>query len=112
MSKLGCECGHIIRHQTDSTPYKGHVPPDVRLATFLDWLFEPMQSNVEAAQGGRVEQWLLERGYGQDYVDRKPSHGEVLQNRITTQFCMLKRDLFDARPVAASIWRRAMTISP
>jgi hypothetical protein len=61
MSKLGCKCGHIIRDQTCNIPYKGHVLPDVRHATFFDWLAEEMQSYVKAAQTHRVEQWLLDR---------------------------------------------------
>jgi hypothetical protein len=64
MSNLGCKCGYIIGDQTDNIPYKGHMLPDVRTETFFVWLMEETQSYVEAAQAGRVEQWLLERGYG------------------------------------------------
>jgi hypothetical protein len=95
MSKLGCECGHVIRDQTDNIPYKGHVLPDVKNNTFFDWLVEETQSYVEAAQAGRVEQWLLERGYTQDYVNLRLSHGDVLHDHIHSQFCKLKRDLYE-----------------
>jgi hypothetical protein len=99
MSKLSCECGHIIRDQTDNIPYKGHVLPDVRWATFFNWLGDETQSYAEAAQAGRVGQWLLERGYPQDYVDRNlsDSHGfgHVLAMRIGVQLCKLKRDLYE-----------------
>jgi hypothetical protein len=98
MSKLGCKCGHIIRDQTDNIPYKGHVLLDIRHATFFDWLVEETQSYVEAAQAGRVKQWLLERGYAQDYVDRKLGQGHVLDllhYRIHMQFRKLKRDLYE-----------------
>jgi hypothetical protein len=94
MSTLGCKCGHIIHDTTDNIPYKGHVLPDVH-ATFFDWLAEETQSYVVAAQAERVEQWLLDRGYGQDYVDLKPSHGKVLHDHIHTQFCKLRRHMYE-----------------
>jgi len=95
MSKLGCKCGHVISDQTDNIPYKGHVLADVRYETFFVWLIEETQSYVEAAQAGRVEQWLLERGYEQDYVDLKLSHGDVLHDHIDAHFRMVKRDMYE-----------------
>jgi hypothetical protein len=111
MSKLGCKCGHIIRGQTDNISYKGRVLPDARYATFFDWLVEETQSYVETAHAGRVEQWLLERGYGQDYVDRKRSHGDVCTIASTHNSACLSATCTNAKPAAASTWRRAMTIS-
>jgi hypothetical protein len=95
MSKLGCGCGHVIRDQADNLPYKGHVLLDVQHATFFDWLARETQSYVEAARAGAVEQWLLGRGYTQDYVALKLSHGDVLGDRIHARFCELKRDLYE-----------------
>jgi hypothetical protein len=95
MSKIGCKCGHIIGDHSDNIPYKGHLLPDVRTGAFFAWVEEETQSYVEAAQAGRVGQWLLERGYGQDYVDLKLSHGEVLEGHIYGRFCMFTRDMYE-----------------
>lgn len=43
MSKLVCECGHIIIDQTDTITYKGYIIPDV----FIDELFDTITDSIE-----------------------------------------------------------------
>jgi len=95
MSKLACKCGHVISDTTDNIPRKGHVLPDVRYETFFVWLTEETQSYVEAVQAGCVEQWFVARGYAQDYIDLKLSHGDVLHDHIHAQFCRFTRNMYE-----------------
>lgn len=95
MSKLGCACGHVIPDQTDNLPYKGHLLPDLYHDEFFDWMADQAASYVAAARSGQTEAWLMERGYGQDYVDLKLSDAEVLHDRIHTRFLSLKRDVYE-----------------
>jgi hypothetical protein len=95
MSRLGCRCGHIIRDQTNSLPYKGSVLPDVRHDLFFNWVSHETQSYVAAALGGSADQWLLDKGYTPDYVALKLNHGEVLHDHIHTHYLDLKRDIYE-----------------
>lgn len=61
MAKIGCTCGHTIRDQTDSLPYKASLLRDVDRDPFFDWLIEETQSFVEAAQREAVGAWLIKR---------------------------------------------------
>jgi len=97
MSQLGCPCGHTISDTTDSLPYKGYVLSDVRYFPFLQWLVDETQSYVEAAQAGRVAQWFLQRGYGQDYLDLKLSHGEMLHDYIHAKLDRLMREMYECK---------------
>jgi hypothetical protein len=94
MAKLGCICGHTIRDQTDSIPYKASLLRDVDHNPFFDWIIEETQSFVEAAQRGATDTWLLEKGYGQRYVSLNLSHGHILHDHIHSKFVEYKRDLF------------------
>lgn len=95
MSKLGCVCGHTIRDQSNALPYKASLLRDIDQDRFFDWLIEETQSFVEAAQRGAVDAWLLEKGYGQEYVLLKLPHGHILHDHIHSQYVEYKRDLYE-----------------
>ncbi|MGW8391388.1 hypothetical protein [Pseudoduganella sp. HUAS MS19] len=94
MAKLGCTCGHVIRDQTDSIPYKASLLRDVDYNPFFDWLSDETQSFVEAVQRGAIDAWLLERGYGPDYVSLNLPYGHILHDHIHSQYIEYSRDLF------------------
>lgn len=94
MSKLGCICGHTIHDQTTDLPYKASLLRDPAQSSFFDWLIEETESYVSAVQNGEVEAWLLEKGYGPDYVSLKLSHGNILHDHIHAQYDLNKRDLY------------------
>ncbi len=95
MSKLGCTCGHTIRDQTDHSPYKGHVLPDIHHDAFFDWIAEETLSYMAAARNGQTQAWLLDRGYTQGYIDLNLSDADVLHDRIHTRFLKFKRDMYE-----------------
>lgn len=94
MSKLDCICGYTIRDQADSLPYKASLLRDIDHASFFDWLVEETQGYVEAAQGGSVDSWLLEKGYGADYVALKLPHGHILHDHIRARYLEYQRDVY------------------
>jgi hypothetical protein len=59
MSKLGCICGHTIRDQTDSIPYKAHFIRDQDSESHSDYT-EPINAFVEAIKAGKREQWIAD----------------------------------------------------
>lgn len=94
MSRLLCVCGNLIRDQTDSLPYKASLLPDIDQIPFFDWLISETQSYVEAARKESVDGWLLDNGYGAEYVELKLPHGHILHDHIHTQYLDRKRDLY------------------
>ncbi|MDM5180867.1 hypothetical protein PO883_27160 [Massilia sp. DJPM01] len=46
---------------------------------------------------GSVDEWLLQKGYGQGYVDLKLSHGDIVHDHIHTQYLSLSRDIFECK---------------
>ncbi|RZJ86650.1 MAG: hypothetical protein EOO60_13180 [Hymenobacter sp.] len=57
MSKLGCVCGHTIRDNTLSLPYKAQFIRDQDLESYSDWT-EPVNAFIEAIKAGKREQWI------------------------------------------------------
>lgn len=94
MSRLGCACGHTIVDQTTPLAFKASFLTDSNGEEFFDWLVDETQSYVEAVQRDTVDVWLLDRGYGVDYVALKLSHGHVLHDHIHTRHLELKRDMY------------------
>ncbi|MDQ1921116.1 hypothetical protein [Massilia pseudoviolaceinigra] len=97
MSKLGCTCGKTISDNSDSLPYKASVLPDVNYNPFFEWLVDETQRYVTAALNGSVDEWLLQKGYGKDYVDLKLSHGNIMLDHIHTKYISLSRDMFECQ---------------
>ncbi len=95
MAKIGCTCGHTIRDQTDSLPYKASLLRDVDRGPFFDWLIEEAQSFVDAAQRGTVDAWLLEKGYGPGYVALNLTHGHILHDHIHSKYLEYERDVYE-----------------
>ncbi len=62
---------------------------------FFDWVVSETQSYVVAVQLGQVRQWLLGRGYGEDYADLQLDHGNVLHDHIHGYYLMRKRDVYE-----------------
>jgi hypothetical protein len=60
MSKIACECGHIIVDQTDYLSYKGDIIPDI----FQELLFEKLNTGIvtfiDAIKNGQKEKWIKE----------------------------------------------------
>lgn len=57
MSKLGCVCGHTIRDNTLSLPYKAQFIRDQDSENHSDYT-EPINAFIEAIKAGKREQWI------------------------------------------------------
>ena len=97
MSKLACTCGKTIRDVSDSLPYKASFLPDVNSDPFFEWVIDETQSFVTAALNGRVDEWLLQKGYGKGYVDLKLSHGSIMHDHIHSKYLSLSRDMYECK---------------
>jgi hypothetical protein len=95
MSKLGCPCGNIIRDHTSGLPYKASLLKDYLSENFWDWLVQEIQSYVTAAECGGIREWLLGRGYGEEYIALQLDHGNVLHDHIQSKYLYLKRDVYE-----------------
>ncbi|ULU27708.1 hypothetical protein [Dyella terrae] len=95
MSKLGCQCGNIIRDNTDSSPYKASIFKDVLCGSFTDWLVSEVQSYVVAVGKEGVRSWLLDRGYSDEYVSLQLDHGNVIHDHLCGRFNELSRTAYE-----------------
>lgn len=95
MSKLVCNCGHIIVDQADKLPYKASLLKDVTQDDFFDWLVAETQSYVDAVTTGVTRQWILSRGYSAGYADLRLPHGHVLHDHIHARYLKLKKDVYE-----------------
>jgi hypothetical protein len=95
MSKLLCTCGHTIRDNTSPLPYKAAFLKNVDCEPFSDWLVGEVQSYVTAAERGELHQWLLGRGYSEDYIALGLDHGNVLHDHIHARFIALRRTAYE-----------------
>ena len=66
MSKIACECGHIIVDQTDFLNYKGDIIPDVVQPSLFEKLSAIIDSLMNAIENGQREKWINEN-FGDPY---------------------------------------------
>lgn len=65
--KFRCECGHIIRDQTDSLPYKCDILPDDRTWDAFQWpIVLAMVDFAKSTASGDREGWFS-RHFGPEY---------------------------------------------
>ena len=76
--KFACECGHVIRDQTDYLPYKASVLRDQDDERFWDGVNDALAAFVAAVGAGRRDTWVTER-FGPDY---RGSDALVIQNLL------------------------------
>ena len=95
MGKLGCRCGKVISDHTNGLAYKASLLKDSLSDSFWDRLIEDVQSYVCAVEKGHTSDWLLHRGFGENYVDLQLPHGHILHDLIHATYLDLKRDMFE-----------------
>ena len=59
MAKFKCECGHIIRDQTDSLPYKGEIIRDKHWGEFYGRISRTVAEFMAACSAGQRSQWTM-----------------------------------------------------
>ncbi|MDR0781236.1 MAG: hypothetical protein LBF16_11160 [Pseudomonadales bacterium] len=95
MSKLLCECGHVIHDHESGLDYKAILISDKDFVGFFDWVIDEIQEYVIAATAGETEKWLLSKGFGKDYVGLGLDHGNVLHDHLHTRFLDIKKDVYE-----------------
>jgi len=95
MSKLLCECGHVIQDHELGLNYKGGVISDEGFVDFFNWIVNEIQGYVVAVQAGETEKWLLSKGFGKDYVSLGLNHGNVLHDHLHAKFLDMKKDVYE-----------------
>jgi hypothetical protein len=69
MSKVQCDCGHVIRDTGDELSYKARFLPDQNKALFLDQLSQAMAELIDLTSKGRRHEWIakhFKKGYPND----------------------------------------------
>ena len=82
MSKLGCTCGHIIRDQSDSLPYKGHVLKDQDQEAVLEGIASDVALYIKSLLGEDKGEWIAQFPWLQG-----KENGAVIWG-IMTQYCL------------------------
>lgn len=95
MSKLACSCGQVIRDHGEPIAYKAALLRSAYSEKFFCWLAEETQSYIAAVQSDTTTQWLLSKGYKNDYVALKLNHGQVLHDHIFSHYIGLTRDVYE-----------------
>ncbi|HLY74758.1 MAG TPA: hypothetical protein VKU80_11630 [Planctomycetota bacterium] len=58
MSRVLCDCGHVIRDGTDHLPYKAHFLPDQNVDILWTKIVTDLTEMVEMTLSGRRKEWL------------------------------------------------------
>ena len=96
MARLGCECGYVIPDHELGLDYKARLISDKDFVDFADWFVNEVQGYVTAALNGNVRQWLLDNGYGEDYVNLNLDHGNIMHDHILLRkFFDIKKDVYE-----------------
>jgi hypothetical protein len=66
VSKLRCDCGHIIVDQTDNLPYKGMLIRDQDMEPYFDGITTSINAFIEAIKANKREEWIASF-FGKDY---------------------------------------------
>ena len=66
MSKLRCNCNHVISDTTDNLPYKADLIPDQSFYVAFDRIEEVIDSLIEATKRNERNVWI-ENQFGKQY---------------------------------------------
>lgn len=79
--KFKCRCGHLIRDQEGSLPYKAHLTPDTKWDESHDALTSTLLGLIQAIRDGKEKEWIT--SYHDQELDLETSlHDIQLHNRI------------------------------
>jgi hypothetical protein len=68
--KFHCDCGHVIRDQTDNLPYKASLVRDREQWEFAGGIRETVASFLHAVLDGRRNEWIAANmGYSPEMAD-------------------------------------------
>jgi hypothetical protein len=95
MSKLLCDCGHIIQDHELGLDCKARLISDKDFVGFFDWITKEIQEYVIAAQAEDVERWLLNKGFDKSYVGLHLDHGNILHDYLYGKFLDIKKDVYE-----------------
>jgi hypothetical protein len=93
MSKIKCECGHVIVDQTDSLDYKGYILPDNQLEKLSRVLTESIDSLIEAIKGGKRAEWITEN-FSKEYP-RDLNDSSMIHDLMTHQLVNTTQDIYE-----------------
>jgi hypothetical protein len=82
MSKLGCQCGEVIRDNTDYIPYKGYLFADTEFFDLFPLISRDVAAFFAARVAGTESQWLRDY-FGSDHT---PEDDEDLVHTIISRF--------------------------
>lgn len=77
MSKLGCDCGHVIIDQTDSLPYKAALLKNQDEDAFYAKVCADLASFAQATRDGTRAEWIAKHflpAYPQNLPDEDVIH--------------------------------------
>ena len=80
MSKLNCQCGHIIYDQTDNLPYKAWYCKDENIEDIYEFFIDEIDSFLKANIEGKRNQWIKSK-FGKKYsteLDNKSIINDLL----------------------------------
>ena len=71
MSKLTCNCGHVIRDQSDNLPFKGQILKDQDRGDFCENTSQAFVEYVSAIRSGNLDSWLEKWPWLRGATDRR-----------------------------------------
>jgi peptide methionine sulfoxide reductase MsrB len=91
MSKLGCECGHVIRDQTDNLPYKARFLRDQDDEAYHAYC-EDIAAFIDAIQADKRAQWI--KNHFSDIYPTDISNAAVINDIITNYELKYEGDMY------------------
>jgi hypothetical protein len=93
MSKIKCECGHVIVDQTDNLNYKGYILPDSQVEKLSIVLTESIDSLIEAIKSGKRAEWIREN-FGKEYPGDL-NDSSMIHDLMTHQLVNTTQDIYE-----------------
>lgn len=89
--KLSCECGHVIRDQTDNLPYKARFIRDQDDEVYHTY-DEHIADFIDAIQAGKRAQWI--KNHFSDIYPTDISNAAVVNDIITNYELNYEGDMY------------------
>ncbi|MDQ2772629.1 MAG: hypothetical protein M3Y54_19260 [Bacteroidota bacterium] len=93
MSKLGCECGHIIVDQTEDLPYKADYIPDKLVFSVHEEAIHAIGLFVEAITNNSREMWIA-NFFDADYAALNLTNEQIISDLSGRFYSAIRRTMY------------------
>jgi len=109
MSKIRCECGHVIVDQTDNLQYKADIIPDTALYPLFDRLDDIVDTLTDAIQNGKKKEWI-DKYFDQSYP-RDLSNSSMMRDLFLRHYADVSKQIYQCEGCGRILIQKDKTLS-